>query len=388
MRAVSDARRAIDLGSVRADGWFARLGDDAREFRQLCQIVGERFVGFSIIAGIHIRALTLDRRTPDASLVDFSVGDGAIEQRLSLGEYRRRLANAMLSEEDTVDTLPDAPAPEDLQAFLGLRTLMLAGLYGVELRELRSGGGRPIGVVVASGNSEAELTPEDLRESLRDCVRDELARVRPQSPFAIDLARVPEAAEALAAGDDERVVELLGSWPGPLSMLLRTAEGMALGAESRATLGDALGILGAAYTRTARFEWADEVLRLGIQWAQDGAAGARLFRRLAEAHVARGRHGEAIGLLRRALALGAPSGDVFPTLAHCFAARERWVAARLCVEEAEVAGVPPEALDEVRAAAEAVLGTSWTRLRAAIPGPVVPAPTLPPPSRGSLGEAG
>jgi hypothetical protein len=386
MRAVSDARRAIDLASVRADGWFSRLGEDAREFRQLCQIVGERFVGFSIIAGIHIRALTLDRRTPDASLVDFSVGDSAIEQRLSLGEYRRRLATAMLSEEDTVDALPEEPEPDDLQAFLGVRTLMLAGLYGVELRSLRVGGGRPIGVVVGSGNSEAELTPDDLRESLRDCVRDELSRVLPQSPFAIDLARVPEAAEALASGDDERVIELLGAWPGPLSMLLRTSEGVALGADSRATLGDALGILGAAYTRTSRFDWADEVLRLGIQWAQDGAAGARLFRRLAEAHVARNRHGEAIGLLRRALALGAPSGEVLPTLARCFAARERWVAARLCVEEAEVAGVPAESLADVRHAAEAALGEAWTTLRATIAGPAVPVPTLPPPV--GVGEAG
>jgi hypothetical protein len=79
---------------------------------------------------------------------------------------------------------------------------------------------------------------------------------------------------------------------------------------------------------------------------------------------------------------------VFPTLARCFAARERWVAARLCVEEAEVAGVAPEALAEVRVAAEAVLGASWTRLRATIPGPVVPAPTLPPPPPGGFGEAG
>ncbi len=369
MRAVSDARRAIDLGSVRADGWFSRLGDDAREYRQLCQVVGERFVAFSVIAGVNIRALTLDRRSPDASLIDFSVGESSVEQRLPLGEYRRRVATAMLAEEDTTAALPDDPQPEDLQAFLGLRTLMLAGLYGVEVRALRVGGGRPIGVSVGAGASEAEITPEDLRESLRDCVRDELARVRPQSPFAIDLSRVPEASEALAAGHDERVIELLGAWPGPLSMLLRTAEGMALGAESRSTLGDALGMLGAAYTRTARYDWADEVLRLGIQWAQDGAAGARLFRRLAEAHVARDRHGEAIGLLRRALALGAPVAEVLPTLARCYAARERWVAALLCVEQGEAAGVPVEVMADVRAAAEGVLGEGWNRLRAVIPAP-------------------
>ena len=134
----------------------------------------------------------------------------------------------------------------------------------------------------------------------------EEARLPPGKTLdAFDFAAVPMISkaqvQALAAGDDERVIELLGAWPGPLSMLLRTSEGVALGADSRATLGDALGILGAAYTRTSRFDWADEVLRLGIQWAQDGAAGARLFRRLAEAHVARNRHGE-----RRAWSRHAP----------------------------------------------------------------------------------
>lgn len=381
MRAVTEERRAIDLGPVRADGWFGRLGDGSREFLQLCQIVGDHFVAFGVIAGVQIRALTIDRRSPDASLVDFAVGEGEAEQRLPLGEFRRRLATAMLSDEGALTELPDAPTPEDLQAFVGVRTLLLAGIFGVEVRALRVGGDRPIGVWIAAGDADEEITPEDLRESLRDRVRSELARVRPQSPFAIDLARVPEAADALDSGDSARTIELLGAWPGPLSLLLRTAEGAALAPEARATLAQALGLLGTAYVRTERFEWAEEVLRLGIQWAQDGNAGAELFRRLAEAYFVRERHGEAIGLLRRALVLGAPPIDVLPLLARCFAARERWVAAMVCVEQADAAGAPAASLDDVRVLAERVLGDSWTRLRAIVPAPVAVsavASTVPP----------
>lgn len=381
MRAVSEQRRAIDLGPVRADGWFARLGDGSREFRQLCQIVGERFVAFGVIAGVQIRSLTVDRRSPDASLIDFSVGEGDAEQRLPLGEFRRRLATAMLSDEGAPSELPAEPSSDDLQAFIGVRTLLLAGVFDVEIRTLRIGGGLPAGVLISAATVDEELTPEDLRESLRDRVRAELARVRPQSPFAIDLARVPEASDALDAGDAARTIELLGAWPGPLSLLLRTAEGAALAPDTRSTLAQALGVLGSAYVRTERFEWAEEVLRLGIQWAQDGSAGAELFRRLAEAYVVRERHGEAIGLLRRALVLGASSVDVLPVLARCFAARERWVAALLCVEEADAAGVPPELVAEVRADAERVLGEPWVRLRAVVPAAVAvssTAQTVPP----------
>jgi len=381
MRAVTEERRAIDLGAVRADGWFGRLADGSREFLQLCQIVGDHFVAFGVIAGVQIRALTIDRRSPDASLVDFAVGEGEAEQRLPLGEFRRRLATAMLTDEGALTELSDAPTPDELQAFIGVRTLLLAGIFDVEVRALRVGGDRPIGVWIGTGDAEEEITPEDLRESLRDRVRSELARVRPQSPFAIDLARVPEAADALDSGDSARTIELLGAWPGPLSMLLRTAEGAALAPEARATLAQALGLLGTAYVRSERFEWAEEVLRLGIQWAQDGNAGAELFRRLAEAYFVRERHGEAIGLLRRALVLGSPPIDVLPLLARCFAARERWVAAMVCVEQAAAAGAPAESLDDVRVLAERVLGDSWTRLRGIVPGPVAVsavAPTVPP----------
>ncbi len=368
---MTEPRRAIDLGPIRADGWFDRLGDGSREFRQLCQIVGDRFVAFGVIAGVQIRALTIDRRSPDASLIDFAVGEDEPEQRLPLNEFRRRLVTAMLSDEAALTELSAAPASDELQAFLGVRTLLLAGLFEVELLELRLGGGRPIGVQISVQGLEEELTPEDLREALRDRVRAELARARPQSPFAIDLSVVPEAKAALEAGDAARAIELLGAWPGPLSMLLRTAEGAALAPDARVTLAQALGVLGTAYVRTERFEWAEEVLRLGIQWAQDGTAGAEVFRRLADAYVVRERHGEAIGLLRRALVLGGSPAEVLPTLARCFAARERWVAALVCVEQAEAAGAPEEATAEVRALAERVLGDAWTRLRAVVPAPVV-----------------
>src|ERR1700682_43462 len=100
-----DKQREFDLDAVRTDGWFERIGEGIGSFQALCEIIGERFFAFSIIVGARITALHVDRRPPHLSLVDFVVGisetDDALEpQRLTLADFRRRLAGALLVEDD------------------------------------------------------------------------------------------------------------------------------------------------------------------------------------------------------------------------------------------------------------------------------------------------
>jgi tetratricopeptide (TPR) repeat protein len=376
-------RRAIRLDAVRADGWFERLGDDSPNFRQLCDAVGEKFVAFSVIAGVRITALTVDRRSPDATLVDFVVGDDTTEQRLALGEFRRRLVSAILAEEapSPVDEIEqeDESDLEAIQEVIGFRYVLLAPMFGIKLLELRRGGDEPAELLVESMGSEEEMTVGQLREVIRERVRRELERSRPSSPFAIDLAAIPAAEEAMADGDHAKAIELLGAWPGPLSLLLRTTEGAQLSPEVKATLARALGLLGSAYVRAERFDWAEEVMRLGIQWGQDGPAAGDLFRRMGESCVVRDRHGEAIGLLRRALALGASSHEVLPLLAAAYAERNRWVAAALCAEEALALGADAEQMGALRDDAVDKLGPAWHRFRERVPAPSTATQTMPAP---------
>src|ERR1700761_1134431 len=105
------AKKQFPLDALRTDGWFERIGEGIGSFQALCEIVGERFFAFSIIVGARITALTVDRRNPDLSLVDFVVGrgesDSALEpQRLTLADFRRRLVGALLVEDEK-----QAPAP-------------------------------------------------------------------------------------------------------------------------------------------------------------------------------------------------------------------------------------------------------------------------------------
>ncbi len=357
-------RRAIALDAVRADGWFERLGQGSRDFEQLCHTVGERFVAFAFISGVRIRGLTIDRRSPDATLVDFVFGEEAVEQRLALGEFRRRLAQALLSDDPMpVDMVPADESVETLQNFIGLRYVLLAPLFGIVLKTLDVGGRDEPTLVVELEGSTQETHLEDFREAIRERIRMEVRRMRSSSPFSIDFSVLPHAERALMRGDFAATIELLGAWPGPLSMLLRTPEGQSLAPDVRSTLARALGLLGTAYVRAMRFDWAEEVMRLAIQWGQDANVSGELFLRLGDAYVARGRFGEAIGLLRRAATLGAPDDDVLPLLAKAFTARKRYVAAAICAERAIARGSQVADMEAVLDEARAVLGGPYARVR-------------------------
>jgi hypothetical protein len=73
---MASSPRVFQLESIRTDGWFERIGENIGSFQALCDIVGPRFFAFAMITGARIVALTIDRRNPDNTLVDFAVGAG------------------------------------------------------------------------------------------------------------------------------------------------------------------------------------------------------------------------------------------------------------------------------------------------------------------------
>jgi tetratricopeptide (TPR) repeat protein len=383
---LATRRKSFRLKDVRADGWFERLSESAPSFERLCEVVGPKFIAFSVIAGVRVTAVTVDRRSPDASLVDFVVGDENVEQRLLLGEFQRRLSLALLSDDSADAVELGGESTEALQEFIGFRYVLLAPIFGLRLEELVVTAEEGAKIRVSTMDSEREISLEGFRELIRELIRAEVRSSRPSAPFAIDLAAIGEAEAAIEIQDYDRAIELLGAWPGPLSLLLRTAEGQKLTPEVRASLARALGLLGTAYVHRERFEWAEEVMRLAIQWGQDSPAASELFTRMGEAYVRRERHGEAIGFLRRALALGASRRDVVPHLARAYAARGRWVAAVLSAEEAAALGASEESMLEILTKGRDVLGAAWTRFRERVPVPSFERATMPAPPDPGVGD--
>jgi tetratricopeptide (TPR) repeat protein len=367
---MSEAKqREFDLDAVRTDGWFERIGEGIGSFQALCEIIGERFFAFSIIVGARITALTVDRRNPDLSLVDFVVGlgeaeDGLEPQRLTLADFRRRLVGALLVEDDK-------PAPEPtreteievIQLYIGVRYLLLAPLYGYSLRNLQLDDEGAQLVVLHDGVEETHDL-DAFRFRVRALVREELERVASGSRSAIDLSKVTEAEAAALRKEWTKVVQLLGSWPAPLAIFLRTPEGQLLTPDARALIAKGLGLLGSACVHLGEVEQAEEVFRIGIQYAQEGVAAADLFRRLGEALLQNDRPGEAIGPLRRALAFGGAATDVMPPLARSFLRRRKWVAAYACLRDALEAGVSERELADELRQVEGALGVALTGWKA------------------------
>lgn len=366
------AKKQFPLDALRTDGWFERIGEGIGSFQALCEIIGERFFAFSIIVGARITALTIDRRNPDQTLVDFVVGsaeaDGDLEpQRLTLADFRRRLVGALLVEEER-----HAPAPERdtdveaIQLFIGVRYLLLAPLYGYSLVTLSLGGerGAPPEMTVLHDGVEERHELDAFRLRVRAHVREELDRVTTGSRSAIDLSKVADAEACALRREWPKVIALLGTWPAPLAIFLRTPEGQMLAPEARALIAKGLGLLGSACVHVGEIEQAEEVFRIGIQYAQEGMAAAELFRRLGEALLVSGRPGEAIGPLRRAIAFGGLAQEVLPPLARAFIQRGRYVAAFACLKDALSAGTPEKDIaDEIRVV-EGKLGPALTAWKA------------------------
>lgn len=366
---MTDSPREFPLDAVRTDGWFERIGEGIGSFQALCEIVGERFFAFSIIVGARITALTVDRRNPDLTLVDFVVGGSDNEaeldpQRLTLADFRRRLVGALLVDEDREAPAPIVPSDvEAVQLYIGVRYLLLAPLYGYSLLTLTIGDDGAHLTVSHDGDEEkSELAT--FRAKMRTLVREELDRVASGSRNAIDLSKVADAEAAALRGEWSKVLALLAAWPAPLAIFLRTPEGQMLTPEARGLIARGLGLLGSACVHLGEVEQAEEVFRIGIQYAQEGLAAAELFRRLGEALLVSGRPGEAVGPLRRALAFGGAPAEVMPPLARAFIKRKRYVAAFACVRSAWEAGVAERDLaDEVREI-EAALGPALTAWKA------------------------
>ena len=373
-------KKQFPLDALRTDGWFERIGEGIGSFQALCEIVGERFFAFSIIVGARITALTIDRRSPDQTLVDFVVGsaetDGDLEpQRLTLADFRRRLVGALLVEEEKTAPTPERDTDiEAIQLFIGVRYLLLAPLYGYSLVSLGMQGGNSDAaeLSVLHDGVEEKFDLDGFRLRVRSHVREELDRVATGARSAIDLSKVAEADACALRKEWPKVIALLGTWPAPLAIFLRTPEGQMLAPEARGLIAKGLGLLGSACVHLGEIEQAEEVFRIGIQYAQEGLAAAELFRRLGEALLINDRPGEAIGPLRRALAFGGVPQEVLPPLARALIRRGRYVAAFACLKDALAAGASEKELAEDIRDVETKLGpalTAWKAMMIAVEKP-------------------
>ena len=141
------------------------------------------------------------------------------------------------------------------------------------IRALIDHGVKKVLVVEPGGGSSVQLLRDGVEETfgidafrnrLRGHVREELERLTSGNRGVIDLSKVAEAETAAAKGEHIRVRQLLGAWPAPLAIFLRTPDGQMLAAEARALIAKALGLLGTACVKLGDSDQGEEIFRLAV----------------------------------------------------------------------------------------------------------------------------
>jgi tetratricopeptide (TPR) repeat protein len=364
---VAGSARVYDLSAARPDGWFDKVLEQSNDFAKASQILGRSTLGLALVAGARISSLTANPSAPEGTTVEFSIGQDPTVRQVPLSEFRQTIGRCLLAPLPS-SALPQDPSVEALQAYIGGRYLLEATLFCVKPLELRHDLGLTE-IVVEFNDLQHVLTLDDFREVMDERVRTELGLGQAADAMAIDLAVLDRAGEANAHGNWAATVAMLSPWLTPISMLLRTGEAKALTEEVHGKLSESLELLGTAYTKIGDLDAANEVLRLGVQWAGESSKAGELFLVLGQASAAGDKHGEAIGLLRRALRLGVPERKALPLLATSLAARDQNLAAMVCLQRARSAGAGDAELGALAADLKGRLGDAWERFEAWVRAP-------------------
>ncbi len=331
----------VTLADIRADGWFEQFGKQISQIDKICEVIGERFLAYSIILGIQLHSLTTDPRYPANTSVEFTLDDDQL-QTLPLAEFRIRVVQAVI-QGNRVPVEPSLPlSVEEAAGLIGGRNLLLAPLFDISLEQLVLASLNPeepralVGYITEEGFNFIDL--RDFDELIRGRVRRDLAGTG-EEPFKLDLAAVQLAKKAFEDKDFDQVIATLETWPGLLSILLKTPTMRALEDDQRLAIAEGLEILGAAFEQRDREAWSEELYKLGLQFEREGEIAGRLFHRLGLLLIHGGRFAEAIGSLRRALNLGISADEINPVLGRAFLRTNRVIAAVALLENVSSNGV-------------------------------------------------
>ncbi len=359
---MSGGPRLYDLSAARPDGWFEEVLKQSPDFERACQIIGRNTLALGLVAGARIASLSPSAHAQNQTVVEFSIGEDTTQREVLLPEFRETVAQYLLAPLSP-SGLPADPDVEALQAHIGGRYMLEAALFKVLPIELRHDLG--LSEVTLEFNGVRHTLPlEDFRDVMDERVRAELGLGDQDDGMAIDLSLVDSAGEANANENWGSTVAMLTPWLTPISMLLRTGEADELSEEVHARLSESLDLLGTAYANLGDLDAANEVLRLGVQWAGESSKAGDLFFALGRASVAGGKHGEAIGLLRRAIRLGVDERLAMPLLAESLAAREQSLAAAVCLERARELAADLSGAESLGSQLGTRFGETWTRFQA------------------------
>ena len=310
-------------------------------------MIGANTVAISMVAGAQIKSVAFDPGDASQSAIGFTIGDDGNEHSLPLTEFRRRIGGSLLNASSVPTALSENPNEAELQQAIGIRNVLLAPVFGARLEELIVHGDGTMFVALRTEDGIEEVDLTAFQEYIAERIRNETNTDEGQGGPAIDLSIIPKARSASAAGDHATVTSMIGPWLNSLAVLIRSGQMKTLAAEVRDELTEAIALLGASYSELLEHGMADEVFRLGVQWADETSFASDMYFLLGETSIAQQAWGEAIGPLRRAVHLGGDEKRALGGLVRCFVERNQFVAARVCLERANAHDLDTHELEEL-----------------------------------------
>lgn len=365
MSGASEIRFDIDLGPLRADGWYEDFLDSMEDVDLLALVFGRHGLGYLLLAGVKVESVAFDQSDPSGSLIGIGLPDGRIAQapaRLLV----RRAVEAIAEQIRLEGPEPMSGNLDEIREYFGARTFLVAGLLDIAVSRLRIYVDRRAVVDVTDGDDVRHIELRELRELLAERMLEDLASV---DEAKLDAQTLEAAAEAAARGDFGVVLTLLEPLGNMLASTLRSGQLANMPLEVKTNVVTAVELLGLAYRDKGDSATAEMLWRLGAQGCKGESEAAPLYLRLGQSALERGEAGEAIGTLRRAASLGARPRDVAVPLATALAARGRHVAALVTARRGLEDGADERSFGESLDQSRKVAGEPFARWLARVSGP-------------------
>lgn len=326
----------VNLEPFVVDTWFESMIKRIDGFEEVCDVVGYRFMAFSLIIGINLRAVMHNPEFPSESTVEFTIQGENESQEAPIEDFRKMLLVSLLSDDPPPSPVKTPPSRDEVARVVGVRYFLLSPLYNVRPRKLyivdQELGTDGYTISFDHDGDIREWSLERFREFLRDFVSEE----RVQEPaargkFAAEDVRTAE--KSLAAGNPERALEYLRDWILFVRNYRLTGSVAQLVKEPDALFARGLLLTGRAYRLLDRKRLSEDLLRFSIQLLPSGAMLPKFYYELAVIMMEEKRYGEAIAPLRHALRLGLPHERAYPHLGEAFMRTDRIVGAALILGE-------------------------------------------------------
>lgn len=331
-----DRGSLVDLTPYVSESWFEAMIKRIEGFEEVCDVVGYRFMAYSLIIGVNLKAVMHNPEYPAESTVEFSIGDESKAQEAALEDFRKMLIVSLLSEDPPTKPVPLPPGRDEVARLVGVRYLLLAPLYGVKPRKLyildQSRGIEGYSIGFDHEGETHEWNLGRFREFLRDFVSSEQIR-EPAARGRFAAEDVRSAEKALSAGNPERALDSLRDWILFVRNYRLTGSVAQLVGEPDALFARGLLLTGRAYRLLERNRLSEDLLRFSIQLLPEGIMTAKFYYELAQIMMSERRFGEALGPLRHAEKLGMNQERIFPHLARALLRCDRVVGAALLYGE-------------------------------------------------------